>query len=365
MATLAHSFKGKRVLVTGHTGFKGSWLCECLLDLGAEVWGFSLPPATRPALFTQLGLRARLNGRMGDLRDPREVSKVVSAAWPDYVFHLAAQPLVREAHLRPADTWSTNVMGTVNLLEALRQLKKPCAAVIVTTDKVYGGGTNAHGEGDPLNAQDPYGASKAAVEFAANAWRKAFFCISERKGGRFPNVAFATARAGNVIGGGDWASDRLLPDCVRALRSGKTIPVRNPLSVRPWQHVLDPLSGYMKLAAELRSSLIGRDARRLADLSGAFNFGPSKRDHRSVGELVDAVTTLWPGKWKQSGHPAGIVETAVLRLDARKAAERLGWSPKWSFGTSVAATVAWYRGVSSPRQAPGATRGQIRDYSLH
>ena len=196
--------------MTGHTGFKGSWLCEWLLGLGAEVWGYSLPPPTRPALFDQLGLSKRIHHIVGDVRNPETLHRALRASKADFVFHLAAQPIVRAAHGNPTETWSTNVMGTVNLLEALRGLGRPCAAVIVTTDKVYGSGPEAHREIHPLGGHEPYGASKAATELAVQAWREAF-------GLR----AMATARAGNVIGGGDWASDRLVPDCIRALRDGK------------------------------------------------------------------------------------------------------------------------------------------------
>src|ERR1700722_17630453 len=281
MATFLKSFSGKRVFVTGHTGFKGSWLCEWLLGLGADLSGFSLAPATKPSLFNQLGLAGRMSHALGDLRDVASVSKAVKAARPDYVFHLAAQPIVRAAHADPGQTWATNVMGTVNLLEALRGLGRPCAAVIVTTDKVYTASAFEHAEDDAIGSSDPYGASKAAVEIAVAAWRHSFFPAGSREGA-FPLVALATARSGNVIGGGDWARDRLLPDCVRALAKGEPIPLRNPASVRPWQHVLAPLAGYLSLAAELRGALMARRAARLAELSGPFNFGPATEDQRPV-----------------------------------------------------------------------------------
>ena len=270
MGTSFKAFTGKRVFVTGHTGFKGSWLCEWLLGLGSEVWGYSLPPATRPALFNQLGLEDRVNHTLGDVRNTSELAKAVKAASPDFVFHLAAQPIVREAHAHPGDTWSTNVMGTVNLLEALSQLRRPCAAVNITTDKVYGLSSKAHSEGDPIGAGDPYGCSKAAVELAVASWRQSFFPVDATGGKGFPIIALATARAGNVIGGGDWSADRLMPDCVRALSRGAPIVVRNPSSVRPWHHVLDPLAGYLVLGADLRNALVSQRRTRLAELSGPF-----------------------------------------------------------------------------------------------
>jgi CDP-glucose 4,6-dehydratase len=362
MGSFHKAFAGKRVFVTGHTGFKGSWLCEWLLGLDAEVWGYSLPPATKPALFRQLGLARRLNHTVGDVRNSADLRKAISAARPDYVFHLAAQPIVRRSHSHPASTWSTNVMGTVNLLEALRDLRHPCSAVIVTTDKVYGSLASAHSEDDPLGAGDPYGGSKAAAELAVSAWRHSFF-PGKGPGGHFPRVALATARAGNVLGGGDWAPDRLLPDCVRALSRRRPIVLRSPSAVRPWQHVLDPLAGYLVLGAELRKALTSRRRARLAELSGPFNFGPSARDHRPVRDVVAEILGRWPGEWRQAKDSRGPEETAVLRLDATKAKRVLGWEPKWRFAKSVARTVDWYRGAVSPRKAAQLTRAQIGEYS--
>jgi CDP-glucose 4,6-dehydratase len=266
MATFLKSFEGRRVLVTGHTGFKGSWLSEWLIGLGSDVWGFSLPPPTRPALFKQIGLASRMNHIIGDIRHPAAIRKAVAAARPDYVFHLAAQPIVRTAHSEPTQTWATNVMGTVHLLDALRKLNRPCAAVIVTTDKVYGTGSGARTENEASGATDIYGASKAAAEVAVHAWRHSFYGSSVKGQVRLPFVAVATARSGNVIGGGDWAKDRILPDCIRALARARPILVRNPSAVRPWQHVLDPLCGYLSLAAELRKAVVLRDDARIAEL---------------------------------------------------------------------------------------------------
>jgi len=337
--------------VTGHTGFKGSWLCEWLLGLGAEVWGYSLPPPTRPSLFIELGLSKRIHHIVGDVRDPKALLRALRASKADFVFHLAAQPIVRAAHGNPRETWSTNVMGTVNLLEALRSLRRPCATVIVTTDKVYGSGPQAHREIDPLGGHEPYGGSKAAAELAVQAWREAF-------GLR----AMATARAGNVIGGGDWAPDRLVPDCIRALRKGVAIRVRSPSSVRPWQHVLDPLYGYLVLGARLQANLGSRrKARR--KLEGAFNFGPRPADHRPVADLVSEILGHWPGNWTPLTQKSAPKEASVLRLDARKASRVLGWRPRWRFPKAVARTVAWYQGARSPEAAQEWTRKQIAEFS--
>ncbi len=363
MPTFLKSFAGKRIFLTGHTGFKGSWLSEWLLGLGGEVWGFSLPPPTTPSLFNRLALKGRLNHRQGDIRDAAALKRALWAARPDYVFHLAAQPIVGAAHQDPKGTWETNVMGTINLLEALRSLRRPCAAVMVTTDKVYRGCPDSRGEDDPFGAIDPYGGSKAAVELAVEAWRNAYFQVPRSARGAFPRVALATARSGNVIGGGDWASDRLLPDCVRALSRGDPIVVRNPRSVRPWQHVLDPLAGYMKLGAELHDALAGHRAGKLAELSGPFNFGPAEEGHRPVREVVAQVLRGWPGRWRKAHLRSPQAEAAELRLDSSKARRLLGWRPRWGFERAVDQTVAWYRGASAPRGAAKMTLAQLGEYT--
>jgi CDP-glucose 4,6-dehydratase len=363
MAPFLKSFSGKRVLVTGHTGFKGSWLSEWLLGMDAEVWGFSLAPATKPALFNQLGLERRLTHIVGDVRDPACIQKAVTRARPDFVFHLAAQPLVHAAHAHPSDTWSTNVMGTVHLLEALRRGARPCVAVIVTTDKVYGEGLLAHTERSPLLARDPYGSSKTAVELAVAAWRETFFTLSRVRGGAFPIVALATARAGNVIGGGDWAKDRLIPDCIRAFSRDRDVVVRNPSAVRPWQHVLDPLAGYLTLAAEMQEALVLRDRKRFTELTGAFNFGPAAGDHRRVDDVVQAAISCWPGTRMRATKHSGPPENPVLRLDASRARKVLGWRPQWRFEKAIVQTLAWYRGATSSTRAKEFTRDQLAAYA--
>jgi CDP-glucose 4,6-dehydratase len=361
MASLSEAYSGKRVFVTGHTGFKGSWLCAWLLDLGANVTGYSLPSPTKPALFAQLGLASRLDHNIGDVTNARALSKAVRAARPHYLFHLAAQPIVQGAHDNPCGTWETNVMGTVNALEALRQVGGPCAAVIVTTDKVYGSGPGEHGEEDALGGSEPYGASKAAAELAVEAWRASFFPLDRRRSDA-PRVAIATARSGNVIGGGDWAAGRLVPDVMAALSMRKAATIRNPASIRPWQHVLDPLAGYLELGARLRSALSRRQISALRELSGPFNFGPSPADHRSVRDLTNEILNLWPGKWTVARGANPVVEASTLRLVSRKARRRIGWRPKWSFETAVAKTVEWYRAVDSGSDAAHLTMNQLREH---
>ncbi|HVZ63780.1 MAG TPA: CDP-glucose 4,6-dehydratase [Lacunisphaera sp.] len=355
-AAFGGAFRGKRVLVTGHTGFKGSWLCEWLLALGADVTGLALPPPTEPALFDQLGLPGRLHDRRGDIRDPATVRVAFAAAQPDFVFHLAAQPLVRLSYEQPVETYATNVMGTIHVLEALRELRRPCTAVLVTTDKCYENHERPHGyaEDDPLGGHDPYSSSKAACEIAIASWRRSFFA-------RHP-VAIASARAGNVIGGGDWATDRIVPDCVRALVRGEPIAVRNPGATRPWQHVLEPLGGYLWLAACLADP---RRAVRGEGLASAFNFGPGPDANQPVARLVDEVLKTWPGSWVDKSDPHAVHEATLLQLNIAKAAAHLGWTPIWSFAEAVHQTISWYRANGAgakPDAVHAFTRGQIASY---
>ncbi len=353
------SFRGRTVWVSGHTGFKGSWLCEWLLALGAKVHGYALPPPTTPALFDQLALAERMAHEIGDVRDGAAVQRSLQRVQPDFVFHLAAQPLVRQSYDQPVETYAVNVMGTVHVLEALRTLTKPCAAILITTDKCYENREWTYGyrENDPLGGYDPYSSSKAAAEIAIAAYRRSFF--------RDHPVRIASARAGNVIGGGDWALDRIVPDSIRALQAGEPIPVRNRVATRPWQHVLDPLSGYLSLAACLSPpktvppSSVHRPPS--SDLASAFNFGPTHEANRTVAELVQEILKHWPGgQWVDRSDPHAVHEAALLQLSIDKAYALLGWSPTWSFPEAIAQTVAWYR---HPGDKRAITQAQIAAFT--
>jgi CDP-glucose 4,6-dehydratase len=328
-------WNGRRVLLTGHTGFKGSWLAFWLLELGAEVTGLALPAATDPSLFAQLGLDQRLDHRVGDIRDAGLLKELVLETRPEVVLHLAAQPLVRFSYQEPVATWATNVMGTIHVLEALRLLDRQCSAVLITTDKVYRNNEWVYGyrENDPLGGHDPYSSSKAAAEIAIGSWRSSF-CGSLPH--QTPHLRVASARAGNVIGGGDWALDRIVPDAMRALSRGETIAVRNPAATRPWQHVLEPLAGYLCLAEALSAS---------AEQSKAFNFGPQLEANRPVRELVEQALRHWPGSWEDQADPNAPHEASLLNLVIDRAHHELGWAPRWDFATTVERTVNWYRRV--------------------
>ena len=334
----ASFWRGRRVLLTGHTGFKGSWLALWLLELGAEVTGLALPPDPGTNLYEALGLAGRLRHRIGDIRDTSTLHQVIAACRPEVVLHLAAQPLVRRSYTKPVFTWETNVMGTIHLLEALRPLPEPCTAVLITTDKVYRNNEWHYGyrENDPLGGHDPYSSSKAAAELAIASWRSSF-CGEQPH--QTPHLRVASARAGNVIGGGDWAADRIVPDAMRALAEGRPIGVRNPEATRPWQHVLEPLGGYLRLAEELATTA---DPEPLAT---AFNFGPQLEANHSVRELVQESLRHWPGSWKDQSDPSSPHEANLLNLVIDKAHHQLSWAPRWSFATTIERTVRWYRQV--------------------
>jgi CDP-glucose 4,6-dehydratase len=371
----ANVYAGKRVLVTGHTGFKGSWLCEWLLALGAEVTGLALEPATEPALFDQLDLAARMRHVVGDIRDLGTVVRVVEETRPEFVFHLAAQPLVRLSYDIPVETYATNVMGTVHVMEALRhyasqlstlnsQPPRTCVAIMITTDKCYENREWVHSyrEEDPMGGYDPYSSSKGAAEIAIGAYRRSYFSKPDSP------VLLASARAGNVIGGGDWALDRIVPDCIRALERGEAIPVRNKVATRPWQHVLEPLGGYLTLAAALAhfSSQPSTLNSQLVALSGAFNFGPNLTSNRTVADLVREVLRHWPGEWVDKSDPHAVHEAKLLNLATDKAFHFLGWQPVWNFEETLAETVGWYRDARqcvTPADFQTLTCRQIAEYT--
>lgn len=325
-------YAGRRVLVTGHTGFKGSWLVMWLRALGAEVAGLALDPDTRPAHWDLLTIDGVADLRV-DLRNSAEVRQAIDTYQPEIVFHLAAQPLVRRSYREPVATFNTNVMGLLNLFEAVRTCASVRVLVNATTDKVYAEHDRPDGyrESDPLGGHDPYSSSKACAELASDCYRKSYFDSDD---GRGFAVRMATARAGNVIGGGDWAEDRLVPDMVRAVAGGQPLRVRNPAATRPWQHVLEPLAGYLRLGHALWND---------ASFTGAWNFGPDSNGEISVESLVSGLRKQWPTlkiERDPRPHPR---EAAVLRLNCDKAKQLLGWRPVWNIDTTVARTASWYR----------------------
>ncbi len=327
---------GRSVLVTGHTGFKGGWLALWLHRLGAKVHGYALAPPTSPSMFETAGIKPLLSSHtLADLADLPRLQATFSETQPEVVFHLAAQSLVREAYRDPLGTLASNVMGTAHLLEAARTTPSVLAVVIITTDKVYENRECEHlyRESDPLGGHDPYSASKAAAEIVAASYRASFFCPG---GGHAARVA--TVRAGNVIGGGDWAADRLVPDCLRAFAEGAPVKLRFPASVRPWQHVLEPLAGYLRLA----EGLLGDDGTHFAK---AWNFGPDARGDATVAEVATAMARCWgqDACVQNVPLPDHPYEAGLLRLDSTQARHELGWHPRWSLPHALAQTVAWHR----------------------
>jgi len=339
LAMNLEDYRDKRVLVTGHTGFKGAWLCAWLGKLGAKVTGVSLPePVSDPSLFESVRDALDLEDRRIDIRDALAFDAVFRETDPDYVFHLAAQPLVRKSYATPLETWSANVTGTAHVLESLRNgQERTRTAVLVTTDKCYLNREWLHSyrEDDPLGGYDPYSASKAACEILIASYRSSYGLASE-------SLGVASARAGNVIGGGDWAEDRIVPDCVRAVAAGVPVEVRNRHATRPWQHVLDPLAGYLHLGACIRRAQVGGDSLGLASLCSAFNFGPDLRSNRSVADLVELVTGQSGGEWGDATPADAPHEASKLNLAIDKAFHLLHWTPRWDFETAVSRTVSCY-----------------------
>lgn len=343
-------WKGKRVLVTGHSGFKGGWLALWLARLGAKVAGVSLPPNTSPSLFELARLSSACESHFVDIRDVAGLAARIRDARPDIVFHLAAQPLVRASFRDPIETFSTNVMGTAHVLEAIRPLASVRAAVMITTDKVYRNheSMRPYHEDDPLGGHDPYGASKAACEIVIDSYRKSF--LAER------GVAVASARAGNVIGGGDWSEDRLLPDAVRAWQRGDCLEVRRPAAVRPWQHVIEPLAGYLVLAQRLWAD---------HGLADAYNFGPPPRDAATVKDVVELARASWTSgsadvKYGDGGD--GPHEAGLLVLENAKARNALGVAPRLSLKEAVRRTMAWYQAQSGGTDARALCEDDIASY---
>jgi CDP-glucose 4,6-dehydratase len=339
---------GRRVLVTGHTGFKGSWLTIWLKQLGCQVTGLSLKPSTDPALFELANIFELCESHIVDIRDALKLNAVVRQTQPEVVFHLAAQALVRQGYRDPIETFSTNTMGTANILESLRLTDSAKAVVMVTTDKVYRNieSLRPYKEDDALGGFDPYSASKAASELIIDCYRNSFLNVK--------GISVASARAGNVIGGGDWAADRLIPDAIRAWTCKKIIEVRNPASIRPWQHVLEPLKGYIILAQHLASS---------SGLAGAFNFGPEFNEATTVRRVIELAQNSWSGAQVQWGESSAQVhEAAYLRLETSKALDVLGVQSVWTTERAVERTVAWYQNQVQGENAIALCQGDIKDF---
>jgi CDP-glucose 4,6-dehydratase len=354
-SALARAYEGKRVLLTGHTGFKGSWASVWLERMGAQVFGYALKPNTSPAMFDLLCVNEFVDHRVGDVRDRSAVFARVSEVEPDIIFHMAAQPIVRESYQAPLETLETNVMGTANVLEAVRQWGGRCAVVVVTSDKCYDNKEWVWGyrETDPLGGNDPYSMSKAAAELVTQSWRRSFFPAPDSP------VQLASGRAGNVIGGGDWAPDRILTDSIAALTAGKPIRIRNPLSTRPWQHVLEPLSGYFWLGRQLMFD----GGHRFA---GAWNLGPDANSIRPVKDFADLIITKWgSGSWEPANDSSQWKEAMSLSLNCDRAAHQLGWRSSWSLEQCIARTIEWYRAwAHGGTDLLTLTRAQIASYEL-
>jgi CDP-glucose 4,6-dehydratase len=340
-------FGGVRVLVTGHTGFKGSWLSLWLSKLGAHVHGVSLGLPTEPSHFSAAELGTQLIDHRLDIRDGSALKALVEKVQPNFVFHMAAQALVRRSYVDPVDTWKTNTLGTINVLEALRALHHPCVAVFITSDKCYDNVEWEWGyrETDAIGGPDPYSSSKGAAELAIRSYVRSFFPHDGL-------LRIGVGRAGNVIGGGDWAEDRVVPDCMRAWSRSEMVSLRNPIATRPWQHVLEPLSGYLTLAMALKEN---------AALHGEpFNFGPPAQQNHSVGELVSAMSQHWNQvRWEDvSNQYGGPYESGLLKLNCDKALQHLRWRAVWDFAATVRETALWYRQYyEQPSQS-------IADFSL-
>lgn len=349
-------WRGKRVFLTGHTGFKGSWMALWLQSLGADLVGFALEPPTHPSLFVEARVAEGMRSMGGDIRDLDHLREAMAEAQPEIVFHMAAQSLVRYSYGNPVETYATNVMGTVNLLEAVRATKSVRAVVIVTSDKCYENREWVWGyrENDPIGGDDPYSSSKGCAELVSSAYRSSFFSPANYKE---HGVALATVRAGNVIGGGDWAADRLIPDIISAFSQGRPVLIRNPRAIRPWQHVLDPLRGYLVLAERL--------VEEGPSYAEAWNFGPNDEDARPVSWIVDQMAGLWGGNvsWQvdDGSYPH---EARHLKLDVSKARDMLDWRPAMALRQSLELVVDWTKARSAGSDMRSYTLKQIQDYQI-
>lgn len=348
-------WRGKRVLMTGHTGFKGSWLSLWLQSMGAKVVGYALAPPTKPSLFEVAEVGKGMSSIIGDIRDLEKLRAVFAEHKPEIVIHMAAQPLVRYSYIEPVETYSTNVMGTVNLLEAVRSTGSVKVVVNITSDKCYENREWVWGyrENEAMGGFDPYSSSKGCAELVASAYRNSYFHPEKYQQ---HGVAIASARAGNVIGGGDWAGDRLIPDILRAITEGKPVNIRNPLAIRPWQHVLEPLAGYLQLAQKLYE-----EGSAYAE---GWNFGPNDEDAKPVQWIVEKLTQAWGegASWVQDGgeHPH---EAHYLKLDCSKAKAQLDWHPRWHLAHTLSAIVDWHRAHLDGKDMRTFSMGQIQQYA--
>jgi len=342
-------YRGKKVLVTGHTGFKGAWLSIWLTEMGAKVFGYAMDPLNENGIFELSRIGRKITDHRGDIRSSDELNKYFKSSSPEIVFHLAAQPLVLESYRDPVTTFETNIIGTVNLLEAIRHCPSVKAGVIITSDKCYENQETIRGykEDDPMGGYDPYSASKGASELVISSYRRSFFPDTG-------STAIASARAGNVIGGGDWSENRLIPDIFRAIEKGDIIQLRNPQAVRPWQHVLEPLHGYLMLGASLIKDPL--------KFSGAWNFGPDVNDIHTVAEVVSSLTEIAEkGKWISISDPGQAHEAGLLTLDTEKARNILKWNPVLSFRETIEMTAEWYLGYAKGKVAE-MTVDQLNKY---
>ena len=341
---LEKTYAGKKVFVTGHTGFKGAWLITWLHLLGATVKGYALKPENEKDIFNIVSPHVNIENVIADIRDKQKLQQEIFSFQPDFIFHLAAQPLVRRSYEIPAETFEVNAIGTANLLEALIHLEKKCTIVIVTTDKVYENKerNRSYKEKDRLGGYDPYSASKACTEIVTKSFHQSFFNPDSYRDNKIGShkKALATARAGNVIGGGDYNKDRIIPDIINHLNLGEAIPVRSPNAVRPWQHVLEPLSGYLLLGALLDDTESYRDGK----ISSSYNFGPKKKDHLTVEKLVDIAISCWgDGSWKDISDASQPHEAGILKLNINRAKKELKWTPKLKSEEAIQWTIDWYK----------------------
>ncbi len=350
-AALTAAYSGKNVFITGHTGFKGTWLSLWLKELGAHIKGYALAPEDEQCIFNATRPYAAATSVIADIRNRDRLAGEIADFQPDFIFHLAAQPLVRRSYEIPAETFEVNVAGTANLLEAVQKVKGACTVLIITTDKVYENKEQdiLYTEADVLGGYDPYSASKACTELVVNAFRNSFFNTATHSRHQ---KALASVRAGNVIGGGDFSKDRIIPDIVTALKKQEAILIRNPASVRPWQHVLEPLGGYLLLASKLHNDLA---------YSGAYNFGPEPADHLTVKELAEQAITTWgAGSWEDGSDPQAVHEAHLLQLNISKAKQQLDWQPKLNAAEAIEWTIDWYRQPAGA--AASFTLNQINRY---